>query len=89
MGRAEGLYFLIKIFYKIYMQMVLVYFTSGGCVDDVVNNRANHQFTSVIVVHFVNSARVCWIIRRAVFNVRVCLNHSWRYEHNQFKRHDE
>ena len=89
MGRAEGLYFLIKIFYKIYMQMVLVYFTSGGCVDDVVNNRANHQFTSVIVVHFMNSARVCWIIRRAVFNVRVCLNHSWRYEHNQFKRHDE
>ena len=39
--------------------MILVDFPSGGCVDDVVNNRANHQFTSVIVVHFMNSARVC------------------------------
>ena len=31
--------------------MILVYFPSGGCVDDAVNNRANCQFTSVIVVH--------------------------------------
>ena len=37
--------------------MILVYFNSGGCVDDVVNNRTNHQFTSVIVVHFMNSTR--------------------------------
>ena len=37
--------------------MILVYFASGGCVDDVVNNRTNHQFTSVIVVHFMNNAR--------------------------------
>ena len=28
--------------------MILVYFASGGYVDDVVNNRADHQFTSVI-----------------------------------------
>ena len=69
--------------------MILVYFASGGCVDDVVNNRTNNQFTSAIVVHFMNSARVCWIIRRTVFNVYVCLNHSWRYEHNQFERRDE
>ena len=62
--------------------MILVYFPSGGCVDDV----NNHQFTSVIVVHF--SARVCWIIKRTVFNVYVCLNHIWRYEHNQFERSD-
>ena len=61
--------------------MILVYFPSGGCIDDVVNNRTNHQFSTVIVVHF--SARVCWIMRRTVFNVYVCLNHSWRYEHNQ------
>ena len=27
---------------------------------------------------------MCWI-----FNECVCLNHSWRYEHNQFKRCDE
>ena len=47
--------------------MILVYFRSGECVDDVVNSRTNHQFTSVIVVHFMNSARVCWIIGRTVF----------------------
>ena len=34
-------------------------------------------------------AQECWIIKRTVFNVYVCLNHSWRYEHNQFERHDE
>ena len=69
--------------------MILVYFVSDGCVDDVVNNRTDHQFTSAIVVHFMNSARMCWIINRTVFNVNVCLNHSWRYEHNQFERCDE
>ena len=69
--------------------MILVYFASGGCVDDVVNNRTNHQFTSAKVVHFMNSARVCWIIKRTVFNVYVCLNQSWRYEPNQFVRRDE
>ena len=63
--------------------MILVYFPSGGCVNDVVNN---HQFNSVIVVHF--SARVCWIIKRTVFNVYVCLKHIWRYEHNQFEKND-
>ena len=36
-----------------------------------------------------NRARVCWIIRRTVFNMYVCLNHSWQYEHNQFERCDE
>ena len=69
--------------------MILVYFPSGGCVNDFVNNQTNHQFTSAIVVHFMNSARVCWIIRRTVFNMHVCLNHSWRYERNQFERRDE
>ena len=67
--------------------MILVYFSSGGCVNDVVKNRRNHQFTSVTVVNF--SARVCWIIRRTVFNVYVCLNHSCRYEHNQIERRDK
>ena len=38
--------------------MILVYFPSGGCVDDVVNNQTNHQFTSMIVVHCMNSTRV-------------------------------
>ena len=69
--------------------MILVYFPADGCVDDVVNNGTNHQFTSVIVLHFMNSARVCWIIRGTVFDVYICLNQSWRYEHNQFERRDE
>ena len=68
--------------------MILVYFSSGGCVDHV-NNPTNHQLTSIIVVHFVNSARVYWIIKGTVFNVYICLNHSWRYEHNQFEKRDK
>ena len=69
--------------------MILIYFPSGACVDDVVNNQTNDQFTSGIAVHLMNSARVCSIIRRTVFNIYVCLNHSWRYEHNQFERRVE
>ena len=38
--------------------MILVYFASGECIDDVINNRANHQFTSAIVVYFMNRTRV-------------------------------
>ena len=49
--------------------MTLVYFPSGGCVDDAVNIQTNHQFTSFTVVHFMNRARVCWIIRRTVINM--------------------
>ena len=71
------------------MVMILVYFPSGECFDDVVNNLTNHQFTSVIVVHFMNSARVRWIIRRTAFNFYVCLSHSWRYKHNQIEKCDE
>ena len=44
--------------------MMLVYFPSGGCADDVVNNRTKYQFTSVTVIHFMDGAGVCWIIRR-------------------------
>ena len=58
--------------------MMLVYFLSGGCVDDIVNNQTNHQFTSVILEHFMNSARVCWITKRTVFNVYSCSNHIKR-----------
>ena len=56
--------------------MILVYFPSGGCVDDVINNRTNYQFTSVIAIHFMNGVGVCWIIRRTVFNVHICLKNS-------------
>ena len=37
---------------------MILFFPSGGCVDDVVNNQTNHQFTSIKVEHFMNSARV-------------------------------
>ena len=67
---TEGLYFLIKkIFKSIYILMVLVYFPSGVCVDDIVKNETNYQFTSVIVTHFENDEGVCWTIRRTVCNV--------------------
>ena len=69
--------------------MIMVHFASDGCVDDVANNPTNHQFTLVIVIHFMNNARARWIIKRTVFNVYFCLNHSSRYEHNQFERRDE
>ena len=65
--------------------MILVYFSLGVCVNDAFNNRTNHPFTLVIVVHFINNAIVCWIIRSTLFNVNVCLNNLWRYEHNQFE----
>ena len=55
-------------------------------VKTLANTKAKN---SGIVVHIMNSARVCWIIKGTVFNVYVCLNHSWRYEQNQFKRLDE
>ena len=36
-----------------------------------------------------NSVRVRWVIRKTVFNVYLCLNDSWNYEHNQFERRDK
>ena len=41
---------------------------------DVAINQTNYQFTSVIVIHFMNSATVGWINKRTVFNVCTCLN---------------
>ena len=38
--------------------MIMVHFPRGGCVDDVVNNRTNYQFNSVIVIHFINGTGV-------------------------------
>ena len=49
--------------------MILVSFSSGGCADDVFNNRTNDQFESVLVIQFMNGAGVCRIIRRTIFNV--------------------
>ena len=39
---------------------------SGEYTDDVINNQTNHQFTSVILEDFMNSARVCSIMRKTV-----------------------
>ena len=47
--------------------MILVYFASGQCVDNVVNNRTNHQFTSAIVVNFMNSAQMCVRLSKELF----------------------
>ena len=58
------------------MLIILVYFLSGGRVDDVVKNQTNHKFTSVIREQSMKSARVCWTIGRTVFNVYVCFNHN-------------
>ena len=69
--------------------MILVYFPSGGWVNDVVNNWTNYKFTLVIVIHFINGAGVCWFIRRTVFNECICLNHDWKYKHKQIKRYHE
>ena len=51
--------------------MILVSFSPGGCLDDVVNNQTNYHVTSVT-----GSTRVCWIIRGTIFNSYTCLNHS-------------
>ena len=42
--------------------MIMVYFPSDGCADDVANNRANYQFTSVIAIYFMNGAGVCSVV---------------------------
>ena len=66
--------------------MILVYFPSGGCVDDVVNNQTNHQFSSAIAVHFMNSV---FDHQKEIFNLYICLHLSRRYTHNQFERCNE
>ena len=43
---------------KNYIVIILIYFPSGGYVDHVANIQTNYQFTSVIVIHFMNVAVV-------------------------------
>ena len=45
------------------MLIILVSFFLDGDVDDVVNNRTNYLFNSVIVIHYMNGAEMCWIMR--------------------------
>ena len=47
------------------MPMILVYFASGGCVDDVVNNWTNYQFTSWIVYSWI--AQECVGLSKELF----------------------
>ena len=58
---------------------MLVSIPSGGCVDDVAINQTNYQFTSVIVMHFMNSTGVCWIIRRTVLICALRQKHVMLY----------
>ena len=44
--------------FKSYILIMLIYFPSGGYVDDVANIQTNYQCTSVIVIHFMNGAVV-------------------------------
>ena len=45
------------------MLIILVSFLLSGDVDDIVNNRTNYLFNSLIVIHLMNGAEVCWIMR--------------------------
>ena len=65
--------------------MILVSFPSGGRVDDVINNQTNYQFTSITVIHFMNGAGVCWIIRRTVFNAYISLSNSYDISRTKLK----
>ena len=40
------------------------------------------------VIHFMNGAGMCWIIRSTVFNMYICLNHGQSYKYNQIERRD-
>ena len=54
---------------------MLVSIPLGRYLDDVViNQKYYHLLQSVM--DFMNSARVCWIIRRTVFNMYISLNYS-------------
>ena len=39
--------------------MMLVYFTSSGCVDDTFNNLTTYQLALVIFIHFIMAAGAC------------------------------
>ena len=41
---------------------MIIYFPSGGCVDDVVNIQINYQFISIIVIHFINGPGVLCVL---------------------------
>ena len=66
--------------------IILISFTSGGCIDEVVDNGANYQEYEcdvyfvhchlLAVIHFMNGEVVCNIIRRIIFHVYICFNHS-------------
>ena len=71
------------------MLIILVSFPQDVYVDNVFNNQTIYQFTSVIMIHFMNVAGVCCIIRRTAFIVYICLNNISRYKHDRTERLDE
>ena len=62
------------------------FFSSSGCaammfpiIEQVIKN-TNMMFISFSVmhsvIHFMNAEKVRWMIRKAIYNVYICLNHS-------------
>ena len=45
------------------------------------------QYRTLVVIHFMNGEWVCYIMRRTIFNVYICLNHSWWCKHRAYFRH--
>ena len=56
----------------------MLLFSSGGCVDEVVDIRANYQGYQSDVhsffIYFVNHERACHSITRIISNLYICLN---------------
>ena len=70
----------------------MFFFSSGGCVAEVVDIRANYQGYKYDVlflqsyIYFLNCERACHIITRIIFNVCICLNDI---NITKVNRHDE
>ena len=45
------------------------------------------HYRTLIVIHIMNAEWVCYIMRRTIFNVYICLNHSWWCKHRAYFRH--
>ena len=83
------------------LSLIYLLFTYAAWLDEIrsgnmsfysVANAFEINFRSVfevIVIDFMNDAGLYCIIRRTVFNVYICLDHSWRYKQNQIERLDE
>ena len=74
---TEGFFLVINIKYKRkFLIYILIRLNLHTTADDVINTQTYYQFKLVTVIHFMNGKGVCSIIRRTVFSVYICLNHS-------------